>query len=136
MNLNNESHAVSTAIALGAIVIFVFLGARVLPVYLGQLGPEASTHPELSAALLLNISLIIFAWRRSADLKRSADVRAEAEKRINHLAYMDETTGMYNRRYLIERLAACDNVDLQHSTLLMIDIDNFKMINDLYGHPA
>ena len=37
--------------------MFVFLDALMLPGYFGLLGPEATTHPELSAAFLLNISL-------------------------------------------------------------------------------
>lgn len=55
------------------------------------------------------------------------------------LAWRDELTGVYNRRYLDRRLQE----ELYRSTtsgstftLAMIDLDQFKYINDTYGHPA
>ncbi len=61
----------------------------------------------------------------------------EAEKRITELAIKDPLTGLFNRRYLYERLA--ENVEEYRRTgkplsLAMIDIDNFKKINDSFGH--
>ena len=57
----------------------------------------------------------------------------------NHKVYTDELTGLSNRRYLNERLelmatrAAHDGASL---AVIMIDIDDFKDINDLRGHLA
>ena len=58
---------------------------------------------------------------------------------MNKSAYSDPLTGLYNRRYIIEKLP----VDLLNATLLanefsiiMADIDHFKLVNDNYGHLA
>ena len=58
---------------------------------------------------------------------------------MNKFAYRDPLTGLYNRRYIIEKLP----IDLLNATLLanefsiiMADIDHFKLINDNYGHLA
>jgi len=58
---------------------------------------------------------------------------------MNKLAFNDSLTGLYNRRYIMEKLP----VDLLNSALLstklsiiMADIDYFKNINDNYGHIA
>ncbi len=45
-------------------------------------------------------------------------------------AYLDELTGLANRRAFDERLRFLR----RHDTLAMIDIDHFKKINDTYGH--
>jgi diguanylate cyclase (GGDEF)-like protein len=53
------------------------------------------------------------------------------------LALMDSLTGLYNRRYLYEKindlysLAVKDNVSI---TCVIIDLDDFKVINDKFGH--
>ena len=55
------------------------------------------------------------------------------------LTYHDDVTGLYNRRYLLRELSReldrARRYGLELS-ILMIDVDNFKNINDEYGHLA
>lgn len=64
-------------------------------------------------------------------LKRQRDKLAE-------MALHDQLTGLYNRHYLLEvanqKLARAER-DQHAMSLLMIDIDHFKAVNDNFGHP-
>ncbi len=54
-------------------------------------------------------------------------------------AVRDALTRVYNRRHFVERLASEVAYSRRHRSplsLLMVDIDHFKRINDGYGHPA
>ncbi|TXM72827.1 EAL domain-containing protein [Methylobacterium sp. WL69] len=57
----------------------------------------------------------------------------EAQEEISHLAYHDPLTGLANRRSLSERMLA-DHLGARLSTLLLIDLDRFKSVNDTFGH--
>lgn len=60
-------------------------------------------------------------------------------ERIERMAVTDGLTGLYNRRHFLERLSLEFNRLSRHSSslsLLLLDIDHFKKINDTYGHPA
>ncbi|MGP6256213.1 diguanylate cyclase, partial [Aeromonas salmonicida subsp. salmonicida] len=59
----------------------------------------------------------------------SDKMQAETEKSLR-----DALTGLYNRRHLEETLATLHKDNHQY-ILAIIDIDNFKRINDTYGHP-
>lgn len=59
----------------------------------------------------------------------SDKMQAETEKSLR-----DALTGLYNRRHLEEVLAILHKENSQY-ILAIIDIDNFKKINDTYGHP-
>lgn len=63
----------------------------------------------------------------------------EALQRVTELATRDELTGLYNRRYLLERLRQEQSrVDrgAKGFTVCMLDLDHFKRINDNFGHSA
>jgi two-component system cell cycle response regulator len=55
------------------------------------------------------------------------------------LALTDELTGLYHRRYLfvhLDELIQRVNQDGINAAVLLFDIDNFKQVNDTYGHAA
>ncbi|WP_457643116.1 diguanylate cyclase [Persephonella sp.] len=58
-------------------------------------------------------------------------------ERLKEQSYVDQLTGLYNRRFLEEILPKLTKQTLRRNSqlgILMIDIDNFKQINDTYGH--
>lgn len=64
-----------------------------------------------------------------------------AERRLHQLALTDPLTGLPNRRGLIEQLGRVVNREAETmgspaTAVLFIDLDNFKWINDTYGHEA
>lgn len=64
--------------------------------------------------------------------------RHRREKQMAHLAARDPLTALYNRRAFEVRAAALlDEVSVvTPGALLLIDVDNFKPVNDLHGHTA
>ncbi|MGY2224434.1 GGDEF domain-containing protein [Pseudomonas gingeri] len=71
-------------------------------------------------------------------LSMTGTERYRREKRIARLAARDPLTALYNRRALEVRAPRLlDEVSgARPGALLLIDIDNFKLVNDLYGHTA
>lgn len=68
---------------------------------------------------------------------RDITERKQADAQIRQLAYYDTMTGLPNRLLLQEKLSAHLRRAMQKQTggaLLFIDIDNFKTLNDTYGH--
>ncbi len=68
--------------------------------------------------------------------KLSIDLK-EANEKLRELAFRDELTGLYNHRYFQENLDAELNRSTRYNrplSLLLIDIDFFKKVNDTFGH--
>lgn len=58
---------------------------------------------------------------------------------LSEVSSRDSLTGLYNRWFVVEKLDSEINRALRHGSpmsLLMLDIDHFKRINDTFGHPA
>jgi diguanylate cyclase (GGDEF)-like protein len=67
------------------------------------------------------------------------DVEEALLRRLYESTVTDGLTGAYNRKHFGERLAGEVAYARRHDTplsLLMLDIDHFKKVNDTYGHPA
>lgn len=65
--------------------------------------------------------------------------RKQAEERIRYLAYFDQLTGFANRvlfRELVEKALAMATRQHTLCALMLLDVDDFKRINDNYGHSA
>jgi diguanylate cyclase (GGDEF)-like protein len=90
---------------------------------------EKPVHPaELMARLRLHLTV---KWLRDELLKKN--------EALERLSTIDELTGLRNRRYLMESVSN----EFQRArrfrtplTLMMLDLDHFKKVNDTYGHPA
>ncbi|PKL77353.1 MAG: hypothetical protein CVV27_05725 [Candidatus Melainabacteria bacterium HGW-Melainabacteria-1] len=62
---------------------------------------------------------------------------ARLHAQINELAIRDSLTGIYNRHHLEERMRFSYDLSRRYGrelSVLMVDIDHFKSINDTYGH--
>jgi diguanylate cyclase (GGDEF)-like protein len=60
--------------------------------------------------------------------------RDEVSRRLKHLAYHDQLTGLSNRYAFNERIANNMSSPQQSFGLLMLDVDNMKLVNDSMGH--
>jgi diguanylate cyclase (GGDEF)-like protein len=71
-------------------------------------------------------------------LSMTGTERYRREKRIERLAARDPLTALYNRRALDVRAPRLleEVSSARPGALLLIDIDNFKLVNDQYGHTA
>ena len=141
------------------ITLSLFLSALLLPVWVtGALamtqflavleisylvpGSVPINWPSLLAfifftSVLATVSTVI----SRADLNQIAMqnmLLAENQAKTLELSIRDPLTGLYNRRFLEERLAyEVDRARSKNTTvgLVIVDVDNFKHVNDLYGHP-
>lgn len=78
--------------------------------------------------------LLLGAAADAADLAR---VHARMAHSYRRLAYEDTITRGPNRRAFDERLAAlADSPEASRVTILMLDLDSFKQVNDSFGHAA
>ena len=131
---------VALGIAAAAIIMFVGTGGVVLPAILRSLaGAGIGPEKALVNALLLNIALIIFGWRRYSELSKEVLERRKAEEQARLLAETDALTGCLNRRSIgdaTDTLVSDSAARGEAVALMMIDLDNFKQINDFNGHVA
>jgi diguanylate cyclase (GGDEF)-like protein len=88
--------------------------------------------PEVPAALSDALRSMATYWSLA-----ESNCRTHAE--LRHRADSDQLTALYNRRWFLERLAAARDESADQAginALMMIDLDDFKQVNDVYGHAA
>jgi diguanylate cyclase (GGDEF)-like protein len=91
-------------------------------------------HPAISAQVLHNILVVISKRIRRANelVKENTPMVQELKKQV----YRDKLTGIYNQSYLQETLESYIHQGITPFALLISKPDNFKELNDNYGHEA
>lgn len=96
-------------------------------------------------SFLLIVYIIFKIWEakmineKNTQLVGMNDKLELANKKLEDLSITDALTGVYNRRYfdsLIEEYLSLSRRGNDYISLIMMDIDDFKDINDTYGHLA
>jgi diguanylate cyclase (GGDEF)-like protein len=97
----------------------------------------AHTLALLAVALLVMLVVIGWVVALRRQVARQTILIRESEQRFRHMALHDSLTGLATRLLLRDRLSAAvetANRRQKGLTLLMLDLDNFKNINDTLGH--
>ncbi|MEL7188991.1 MAG: EAL domain-containing protein [Pseudomonadota bacterium] len=129
---------VTLGIAVAAIILFIGTGGSVLPGVVSAV-LESGEGPDilLVNALLLNIALVIFGWRRYGQLTLEIREREMAEDLARKLSEIDPLTGCLNRRSMETATSALKAEAAERGESIayaMVDVDNFKQVNDVHGH--
>ncbi len=135
-----------------------FAGIHAKPIEIGILIPNPWWHSYWGLLLIIGASLsslLLFIHWRERSLRRRAknllrlvsERTSELEKRgvelhhmndeLTRLSYFDPLTDLANRRRLLERLkTAWEDAHRKGESLafILLDVDDFKAINDHYGH--
>jgi diguanylate cyclase (GGDEF)-like protein len=93
----------------------------------------------MGATILVLISRLLRARSIESQLRKELHTMQAAEKALKEQAYYDHLTGLANRALLVDRF----HLAIERSkrsripfAAVMIDLNNFKSINDTYGHAA
>lgn len=131
---------VTHGIAVAAVVMFVGTGGQVLPKVLRAIfGDGDGPDQILASAMLLNIALILLGWRRFRELAREVVASRRVAAEALELAETDPLTGCLNRRSInaaADTLMATVKADRRALAFALLDLDNFKHVNDLHSHQA
>lgn len=91
----------------------------------------------LTPGFILNIVLVLAGWWQYRKLKAQSEERALTATRARRLAMRDPLTGFHNRRSLAEagaEMLARATHNGRAMTMLLLDVDHFKNVNDIHGH--
>lgn len=116
----------------------VYVGVLNIALYF-MLTPKGTYYPSsivissVSIAILTMIAATINFNRRTSSLKLEKDV-TELNDTLQKNMFMDVLTNIHNRRFLTDHINDTMSLGLKPSGIIMFDIDDFKNVNDEYGH--
>ncbi|MEH0835088.1 sensor domain-containing diguanylate cyclase [Pectobacterium cacticida] len=116
----------------------IFLNTRLIPEFGWYLMVEQTSHPSekrlfttllnnLGISSLVSVLFLLLLWLTIGGYQR----------RLEHMATTDKLTGLMNRQafdYLFRRVSMKKALQDKTLSLILMDIDHFKAINDQYGH--
>jgi diguanylate cyclase (GGDEF)-like protein len=130
--VSNARYTWITAIVIILFLISLFFSVDIFPDFTDENVPESKTAAR---ALWLSLSVLLSA-KFGIEFNR---LNSTLGNKLSEQAEIDALTGLHNRRSVMNFLqVAMDEAKLKSSnlSLMMIDLDHFKSINDTHGHLA
>ncbi|RAN32044.1 putative bifunctional diguanylate cyclase/phosphodiesterase [Hyphomonas pacifica] len=91
----------------------------------------------LVVMMILPLAMLIFMVRRAQEVRQEINARKEAEKATERIALHDPLTGLANRRKGMSHLKKLlQNASKRPVTIVGVDLNRFKGVNDLHGYNA
>lgn len=91
------------------------------------------TKPFVPIVMLTRVARILEVSELRKSLENELEIKTEQVETVTRKSYVDTLTGLYNRAFLEKNLVGM----IQNGSvgsLFMFDLDNFKKVNDTYGH--
>jgi two-component system cell cycle response regulator len=95
--------------------------------------------PFSKEELLARINVHLERSRVNRELRKTISLLKEANEKIEKLSIMDPLTGCYNRGYLNKQMLIEIKRTMRYEkpfSIILLDIDHFKKVNDSFGHQA
>jgi len=128
-------------------VVFLLRPAWSLPLYglsaglglLAPFAPQLASVPEVVMPNVFGLIISLMLWRQFVRRERLQMELLAQKAHLEELVVRDPLTGLYNR-VEFERRAMAELARMQRqggsTSLILLDLDHFKRINDQHGHPA
>lgn len=121
-----------------AMIVLISNGSGIIQQINGVTGGRINDGLHLaSVALLLNVALILFGWRRYVDLQHEAEMRVDGERRAALAAATDPMTGLNNRKGFVDKGQLLREAAVARGewlVILSIQMHRFKSVNDRHGY--
>lgn len=98
---------------------------------------EYEVDEIITLLVITSFMLMVMNYRRTQRLKKEIIRRKQAEAEIKKIAFCDCLTGLPNRALCMDRLEHLLNQYARKAdsfAILFVDLDDFKKVNDTYGH--
>lgn len=126
LNMASINTTLYSALVIGAYFVSTGYTAFMRPIY--------EIDPNIAGIFWITNSLIVLGFVTFYSRLMIRMVKA-SDKLLTDRANKDRLTRLYNRHYMMEKLREAYDDDNSY-IIAMIDIDDFKSINDMYGHSA
>ena len=102
--------------------------------YAGFNGPVYAVDNEIAGSFWAFNSVIVLAFLVFYS-RLMLSLVGDYENKLKETAQIDKLTGLFNRHYMVNKLESATSEN-KPQFVTMVDIDDFKKINDRYGHNA
>lgn len=134
--LDGPGRIVVLVLALIFDIINLYLGFK-YPELAYPLSYEERSMDIISSFAIVAVFIIAVIFIMSIEYQREHDKVLENIEKLNKQATTDSLTKLYNHRFFseaLEHMAEACSLKLDRASVILFDLDDFKKINDTYGH--
>lgn len=134
--LEGKTRIIVLTLSLAFYLVCLYLGFR-FPQLAYPLSYEERSMDTISSFFIVSIFVIAVIIIMSLEYEKEHTKALENAAVLKQQALTDNLTTLYNQRYLLDALsaaAASCNQESKIASIILLDIDDFKKINDTYGH--